>query len=62
MNVLPDNKIVVCGKKLQGWKLTQYNQENGAEVFGKWCKNLGAADGSTVVNLVGIQCLALSYA
>ena len=61
VTVLPDNSLVVCGKKLQGWKLTQYNQENGTEMFGRWFKNLGAGDGLAVVNLAGIQCLALSY-
>ena len=36
MCVLDDNSVVICGKIQNDWKLTQYNQENGAEMFGRW--------------------------
>ena len=61
VNVLPDSTVVVYGKKTQGWKLTQYDLQNGAERFGVWCKSLGNADGSAVVNVAGVPCLAMSY-
>ena len=61
MCVLADNSVVICGKIQNDWKLTQYNQENGAEVFGRWSKDLIAAHGVALVRLTGKQCLAFSY-
>lgn len=59
MSALPDDSVIVCGKKGRQWRLTQYNLVDGTEMGD--IKLDKRPDGLALVSLAGRPCLALSY-
>ena len=59
MHTLPDDSVIVCGKKGRQWRLTNYSLRHGSEI--ESIKLAKRPDGLALVTFVGKPCLALSY-